>query len=228
VVAKIGERMTLPHLYPILDREVLARSGISLETAAGSLRQAGVCWLQYRDKQGSDAEVVAAMQRLRRVFAGGSATLLLNDRAHLCVAAAADGVHLGQQDMPPQEARRLLGPGAILGISTHNQAQLRDAVAAGAADYVAIGPVFRTGTKQNPDPVVGLAGVAAARALTTLPLVAIGGIQPEAARAVFDAGADAVAMISALMPSPRQRAALPLSAEQAMAERLRDILLLFR
>jgi thiamine-phosphate pyrophosphorylase len=211
-------RVPLPPLYPILDRDVLRAGGVPLESAAVALREAGVRWLQYRDKQGSDDEVLAAMHTLRRVFPRGAATLLLNDRVHLYGAADADGVHVGQQDMPLAEARRRLGADAVLGVSTHNEAQLLAAIAPGAADYVAMGPVFETGTKQNPDPVVGLEGVAAARTLTALPLVAIGGIAPAAARSVLDAGADAVAMISALMPEDGR----------SMVERVRDILLLLR
>ena len=184
-----------------------------------------MAWVQYRDKQGSDDDVVASMHLLRRVFPRGAATLLLNDRVHLYSAAAADGVHVGQRDVPVAEARRRLGADALLGVSTHNEAQLLAAVATGAPDYVAIGPVYATGTKQNPDPVVGLEGVAAARARTTLPLVAIGGITPAVARSVLDAGADAVAMISALMPSASPSATMP---QQAMTERVRDILLLLR
>ena len=214
----------MPTLYPILDAGVLASAGLSLEAAAGALRAAGIRWLQYRDKQGSDEDVLAAMRLLRRVFPRGEATLLLNDRVSLCEAADADGVHVGQGDLPAAEVRRLLGPAALLGVSTHQEVQLRAVLAEGAADYVAYGPVFPTGTKQNPDPVVGLAGLKAARALTTLPLVAIGGIGAQAARSVLDAGADAVAMITALVPAASP--GVPLS--QAMTERVRDILSLLR
>ncbi len=209
---------SLPRLYAILDAEMLIHADLSLEAAALALYQAGVRWVQYRDKHGSDAEVVASMRVLRKYFVRGESTLLLNDRVHLRNPAQSDGIHLGQQDMPIAKARILLGTSSLLGVSTHNESQVRAAVKTGAADYVAIGPVFQTSTKRNPDRVVGLAGVAAARALTGLPLVAIGGIAPEAASSVIEAGADAVAMISALMPGP----------DQTMTERVRDILLLLQ
>jgi thiamine-phosphate pyrophosphorylase len=109
-------------------------------------------------------------------------------------------VHIGQDDVTSMKARRMLGPSKLLGVSTHNTAQLRVAAAVGAADYLAIGPVYATASKENLDPVVGLEGVRAARALTALPLVAIGGITGEKAREVLDAGADSVAVISALLP----------------------------
>jgi thiamine-phosphate pyrophosphorylase len=207
-----------PRLYPILDADALSRAGVPLATAAHALRDAGVRWLQYRDKQASDAEMVDRMGELRAVFPAGEAVLLLNDRVALCVAAGADGVHIGQEDMPPGEARRILGRARLLGVSTHNVGQMRAALATGAADYLAIGPVFATSSKDNPDPVVGLEGVKAARALTRLPLVAIGGITGENGREVIEAGADAVAVISALLPE----------GGREMAQRVRDFLAFLR
>ena len=192
--------IVVPRLYSILDADALTRAGVPLVTAARALYDAGVRWVQYRDKQGSDAAVAESMRKLRVIFPEGEAVLLLNDRAHLCGQTAADGVHIGQEDMSPAEARRMVGPKRLLGVSTHNVAQLRAALATSAADYLAIGPVFATGSKKNPDPVVGLEGVRAARALTRLPLVAIGGITAENGREVIKAGADAVAVISALLP----------------------------
>ncbi|MDQ1694512.1 MAG: thiamine-phosphate pyrophosphorylase [Acidobacteriaceae bacterium] len=190
----------LPRFYPILDAEALWGAGLSLEAAARALHAAGVRWTQYRDKAASDGEVVERMRLLRTVFPPGESTLILNDRVHLCAITVADGLHIGQEDMPPGEARRMLGEDRLLGVSTHNAEQLTAALATGAADYVAIGPVFGTQSKRNPDPVVGLNGLANARALTDLPLVAIGGITEENAPAVIEAGADAVAVISALLP----------------------------
>jgi thiamine-phosphate pyrophosphorylase len=209
---------TLPRLYPILDADALTRAGVPLTTAAHGLYDAGVRWVQYRDKQASDAEVAGRMRELRAIFPAGEAVLLLNDRVHLCAVAGADGVHIGQQDMLPAEARRILGPKRLLGVSTHNVAQLRAALATRAADYLAIGPVYATGSKENADPVVGLDGVMAARKLTRLPLVAIGGITAENARAVIEAGADAVAVISGLLPQ----------GGQEMPERVRDFLAFLR
>jgi thiamine-phosphate pyrophosphorylase len=191
--------IVVPRLYPILDADSLARAGVPLVTAARALYDAGLRWVQYRDKQGSDAAVAESMRELRVIFPEGEAVLLLNDRVHLCGQTGADGVHIGQEDMAPAEARRMLGPKRLLGVSTHNIAQLHAALATSAADYLAIGPVFATGSKKNPDPVVGLEGVRAARALTRLPLVAIGGVTAENGREVIEAGADAVAVISALL-----------------------------
>ena len=210
--------LELPRLYPILDAEALARTGVPLTRAGRALRDAGVRWVQYRDKRASDAEVVERMRELRAIFRAGEAVLLLNDRVHLCEAAEADGVHIGQEDMAPGEARRMLGPARLLGVSTHSLPQLRAALEKGAPDYLAIGPVFATRSKENPDPVVGIEGVKAARALTRLPLVAIGGITGENAREVIEAGADAVAVISALLPP----------GGRGMAERVRDFLAFFR
>ena len=174
-----------------------------LVQAARALYDAGLRWVQYRDKQGSDAEVVERMRELRAIFPRKGSVLLLNDRVHFCAQTGADGVHIGQEDMAPRTARRMLraeaGPGRLLGVSTHNVAQLAAVLKTAAADYLAIGPVFRTGSKENPDPVVGLEGVRAARELTRLPLVAIGGITSENAREVMEAGADSVAVISALV-----------------------------
>jgi thiamine-phosphate pyrophosphorylase len=210
--------LELPRLYPILDADALARAGIPLIAAGHAHYDAGVRWVQYRDKQATDAEVLEGMRVLRAIFPAGDAVLLLNDRVHLCAAAEADGVHIGQEDMDPAEARKALGRGRLLGVSTHNVAQLRVALKTGAADYLAIGPVFATASKENPDPVVGLEGVKAARALTRLPLVAIGGITAENGREVIEAGADAVAVISGLLPQ----------AGQGMSERVRDFLAFLR
>jgi thiamine-phosphate pyrophosphorylase len=210
--------MELPRLYPILDADALARAGLSLAMAAHALRDAGVRWLQYRDKRASDAAMVERMRELRAIFPSGEAMLLLNDRVHLCEAVGADGVHIGQEDMAAKQARKILGTERLLGVSTHNVKQLRAALKTGAADYLAIGPVFATGSKDNPDPVVGLEGVKAARALTRLPLVAIGGITSENGRAVIEAGADSVAVISGLLPEDGK----------GMAERVRDFLAFLR
>jgi thiamine-phosphate pyrophosphorylase len=197
----------LPLLYPILDAALLRAANIPLEDFASDLRSAGVRFLQYRDKDASDDEVLARARSLRRIFPVGETTLILNDRVELCAAAGFDGVHLGQDDMVPERARELLGrellgKHRLLGLSTHTPEQVRQA-AGTSADYLAIGPVYPTGSKERPDPVVGLEGVAQARALTTKPLVAIGGITLANGRAVLEAGADSVAMISGLLPTRR-------------------------
>ena len=136
---------------------------------------------------------------------GNSVRLMMNDRADLCLAAEFDGVHVGQQDLSPQGARKIIGHALWLGVSTHNPGQLAEADRT-TADYLAVGPVFSTGSKANPDPVIGLAGVRQARAETRKPLVAIGGITMANCREVIGAGADAVAVISALLREPRKSA----------------------
>ena len=132
-------------------------------------------------------------------------TLIMNDRADLCLAAEFDGVHVGQDDLSPESVRAIIGPDRWLGVSTHNPEQLLEAEVT-SADYVAIGPVFATSSKEKPDPVVGLDGVRRARFLTRKPLVAIGGITRANAASVIEAGADSVAVISDLLRDPRKSA----------------------
>jgi thiamine-phosphate pyrophosphorylase len=131
--------------------------------------------------------------------------LIMNDRADLCLAAEFDGVHVGQDDLSPESVRRIIGPDLWLGLSTHNADQLQEADWT-SADYLAIGPVFSTSSKEKPDPVVGLEGVRLARSLTRKPLVAIGGITRANAASVIEAGADSVAVISDLIREPRKSA----------------------
>ncbi|WP_433963977.1 thiamine phosphate synthase [Tunturiibacter gelidiferens] len=139
---------------------------------------------------------VAAL--IRDAMAGHECRLILNDRADLALLAGWDGVHVGQEDLSPQDARRVVGAQRWVGISTHTEEQVREAELS-SADYVAVGPVFATGTKLNAEPVIGLAGVSLARTLTKKPIVAIGGVTRANARSVIDAGADSVAVISALI-----------------------------
>src|ERR1039458_2239383 len=187
-----------PRLYTIADAGVLAAWGISLEEFARGLRATGVTLVQYRDKNGSPQEVLRATSILCEALSGSGCCLIMNDRADLAVLANFDGVHVGQDDLSPKDARRVVGPAKIVGVSTHTDDQVRAAEQT-SADYIAIGPVFATGTKSNPDPVIGLVGVRHARALTTKPLVAIGGITRANARSVIEAGADSVAVISGLL-----------------------------
>jgi thiamine-phosphate pyrophosphorylase len=184
-------------LYPILDAGLLLRSGLSIETFAQQLREAGIRFLQYRDKDATDEVVLERAKLLREIFPASDSCLILNDRVDLVREAGYDGVHVGQEDVSPEEVRALLGPEVLIGVSTHTEAQLRAANLT-TADYVAIGPVYATNSKLVPDPVVGLKGVRAARALTTKPLVAIGGITGANAASVIETGADAIAVISAL------------------------------
>ena len=187
----------LSSLYAIVDRTTLDSRDLRLDDFARELRDAGVTLLQYRDKSGTPQEILRAAEEIAAVFAGVEATLILNDRADLAVLAGWSGVHVGHLDLPPAAVRRVLGAGRVIGVSTHNDEQVR-AADAGEADYVAVGPVFATSTKLNAEPVVGLEGVRRARALTAKPIVAIGGITRENARAVIDAGADSVAVIGGL------------------------------
>lgn len=195
-----GDFSGIPRLYPILDPGLLAHAGIAMEDFARDLRDAGVRFLQYRDKESPDRQVLERAALLRGIFPASDSALILNDRADLCSIAGFDGVHLGQEDMSPREARDLLGPKALIGLSTHTRDHLL-APGAIAADYIAAGPVYATSSKKNPDPVIGLKGVRAARSLTGKPLVAIGGITRENCLAVLAAGAHSVAVISALLPA---------------------------
>ena len=188
----------LPRLYPILDHDLLRHHGLTPAVAAAHLRDAGCTLLQYRNKSQDDATVLAEARRLRAELPPGGVRLLLNDRVDLALLSAADGAHLGQTDLAPTDARRLLPPGQILGLSTHSLAQFRAALAE-PVNYLAIGPIFATSTKSDADPVVGLDLLREARALTPRPIVAIGGITLANARSVIDAGADSVAIISALL-----------------------------
>jgi thiamine-phosphate pyrophosphorylase len=190
----------LPPLYAILDTACLPVPSQILEFAR-ELLESGVTMFQYRNKSGDAAQMLADVRALRRVL--GQARLMMNDRADLCLAGECDGVHLGQDDLSVQGARRIVGEERWVGISTHNVDQVRMADGT-AATYIAIGPVFTTGSKANPDPVIGLEGVHAARVLTRKPLVAIGGITRQNCRSVIEAGADSVAVISDLLGSPRQ------------------------
>src|SRR5258708_20805006 len=141
--------------------------------------------------------------RQLRARLGASVRLIMNDRADLCLAAHFDGLHVGQDDLLPDSARRIIGTARWLGVSTHNPEQLAEADKT-SADYLAIGPIFATTSKANPDPVIGLEGIRRARELTRKPLVAIGGITRANARFVVEAGADAVAAVSPLFFGSRK------------------------
>jgi thiamine-phosphate pyrophosphorylase len=189
--------VSLPRLYPILDAGLLAARGHDLRWAAQQMRAAGVELVQYRDKAGSPQSILQNANVIREVFAGADCRLVLNDRADLAVLADWSGVHVGQGDLSPSDARRVVGGQRWVGVSTHNDEQVRLADTS-CADYIAVGPVFATGTKLDAEPVIGLDGVHRARALTAKPMVAIGGITRENVRSVIGAGADSVALISAL------------------------------
>ena len=193
----------LPRLYAIVDATFFPTTE-GLLAFAQALTDGGCTLLQYRNKSGSSRMALEQSRALKKQF-GLTLRLIMNDRADLCLAAEFDGVHVGQDDLSPESVRKIIGPERWLGVSTHNPEQLREADLT-SADYLAIGPVFGTSSKQNPDPVVGVEGVRKARALTGKPLVAIGGITHATAPAVIEAGADSVAIISGLLTEPRKSA----------------------
>ena len=195
--------ISLPRLYSILDAAFFLSTG-DLVDYANALAAGGCTLLQYRNKSGNACVMLEQARELKKCL-GDSVRWMMNDRADLCLAAAFDGVHVGQEDLSPESVRKIIGPDRWLGVSTHNPEQLREADLT-SADYLAIGPVFSTSSKDKPDPVVGLEGVRRARALTQKPLVAIGGITRANAASVIEAGADSVAVISDLLRAPRKSA----------------------
>lgn len=195
--------ISLPRLYPILDPSCFSNSRSLFDTAR-ELASASCNVLQYRNKSGNAREMLDQACELRE-HVGADVKLIMNDRADLCVAAGFDGLHVGQDDLFPESARRIIGSDRWLGVSTHNSEQLAEADKS-SADYLAIGPIFATNSKVNPDPVVGLEGLRRAREVTSKPLVAIGGITRANARSVIDAGADSVAVISDLLLDPGKSA----------------------
>jgi len=183
-------------LYAIIDAAQMGqRSPLAIFDA---LVSAGVVLIQYRDKEGSSLQLLDTSRQLAARARQCHATFIINDRADVALAAGADGVHLGQDDLPVELARRVVQADAVVGCSTHSLAQVEEADRS-SADYIAFGPVFSTQSKERPGPIVGLEGLLAARKATRKPLVAIGGIAVENARAVIEAGADAVAVISDLL-----------------------------
>jgi thiamine-phosphate pyrophosphorylase len=219
----------LPRLYAIVDSSA-HESALALVTHAQELAAGGCTLLQYRNKSGNAQGMLVQARELRKHLGSypnvaknatlgwathaenatgwisrNSLQLIMNDRADLCRAADFDGVHVGQGDLSPEAVRSIIGPNRWLGVSTHNPEQVREADLT-SADYLAIGPVFSTSSKETPDPVVGLEGVRRARALTGKPLVAIGGITRANAASVIEAGADSVAVISDLLREPRKSA----------------------
>ena len=204
-ITRSPDAIVLPRLYAIIDP--VQGAGRSSGEIAGALVAAGVRLIQLRDKHASSRDLYAGAQRVAELVRDAGGIFIVNDRADVARAIHADGVHLGQDDMPVGSARVLLGPGKLIGFSTHVLEQVREADCS-SADYIAFGPIFTTASKENPDPVVGLGGLREARKATRKPLVAIGGITLENARSVIEAGADSVAVIRALLSAPdiRKRA----------------------
>ena len=185
-------RLVMPRLYVILDAGLMTGSA---EETAKQLIEAGVRMLQYRSKGGSARETLEVSRRLASIALAAGATFFVNDRPDIAYLAGASGVHVGQTDLSVEEARFVIGAGKWVGVSTHNEEQFRAATKS-SPDYVAVGPVFATKSKENPDPVVGTEFIRRVRGLTTKPIVAIGGITLERAAKVIEAGADSVAVIS--------------------------------
>jgi thiamine-phosphate pyrophosphorylase len=190
--------MRLSLFYPILDTDTAARRGIDVVAAADRILEAGARMLQFRHKGFFSRETFQQAREVAALCREADALFILNDRADIAGLLGA-ALHLGQDDLSPSDARRVLGDGAFIGLSTHNEGQLR-AAATQPADYLALGPIFGTSSKLNSDPVVGLDNLRRLRASTARPLVAIGGITRSNARSVIDAGADSVAVIGDLFP----------------------------
>jgi thiamine-phosphate pyrophosphorylase len=196
---------SLSGLYIILDPSVCPdRPLVEVLTIAA---EAGATLFQYRNKTASMKEAYEEALALRRVAAQAGVLFIVNDRCDLALAVDADGVHLGQGDLPIDMARKVMGPDKLIGISTHNPDQVREATA-GKPDYLGFGPIFKPGSKQDHDPLVGLEGLRAMRSFTSLPVFAIGGIQIEQVQAVMQAGADGVAVISAILKATDIREAV--------------------
>ncbi|MFY9753170.1 MAG: thiamine phosphate synthase [Candidatus Acidiferrales bacterium] len=203
-----------PSLYAILDSAPDFRATLAL---AESLASAGVRLIQLRAKRASSRALFEQSASLTALLAPLGVRFIVNDRADVAALVRAGGVHVGQDDLPVADARRLCPFGQWVGVSTHNLDQFR-AAAASSADYIAVGPIFSTATKENPDPVVGLEFIRAARALSQKPLVAIGGIKVESAGQVYAAGADSIAVIrdlaAAADPAARSREYLEIAARR--------------
>ncbi|MGI4828479.1 MAG: thiamine phosphate synthase [Janthinobacterium lividum] len=193
--------MKLPRLYPIADIDTLSRQGLGLRQFVQQVLAGGAEVLQLRDKHGSPQQILRHAAILTEEAAGMPCIPVMNDRADLALLAGWTAVHVGHLDLPPDAVRRVFGlqpkQAICVGVSTHTAEQV---VAAnmGSADYIAVGPVFATGTKADAEPVIGLEGVRRARTLTRKPIVAIGGITRANAAAVWEAGADSVAVIGGL------------------------------
>jgi len=195
----VSRSPALSSLYIILDPSICPSRPLMevLNTAAA----AGAVLFQYRNKTASMKDAYVEALALRQAAAKAGVLFIVNDRCDLALAIDADGIHLGQGDLPLDLARKVMGPEKLIGISTHSPTQVRDATA-GKPDYLGFGPIFTPGSKQDHDPVVGLEGLRAIRSLTPLPVFAIGGIYLDRVNDVVRAGADGVAVISAILKAP--------------------------
>ena len=193
-----------PPLYAVLDEDLLS---MPAPKCARELISAGVELIQYRAKHSSSREYFEACSDLAVMLASCDTRFIVNDRPDIAAMISAGGVHVGQEDLPPDGARRICGPGRWVGVSTHTVEQVR-AAAKTSADYIAVGPIFSTSTKEKPDAVVGTSFIREARKLTQKPIVAIGGITRERAAEVYEAGANSIAVIRGLLETrdPGERA----------------------
>ena len=196
--------LVLPKLYVILDAALLASSETEI---ARQLAEAGVRLIQYRNKTAAARELFQRSRQIAELLRPYGAGFIVNDRPDIAYLANADGVHVGQEDLDVEQTRRVIGREKWVGVSTHNMAQFQSAITT-SADYVAVGPIFSTSTKANPDPVVGTALVRGVRPLTDKAIVAIGGITLERTAGVIEAGADSVAVGSDILRAadPAKRA----------------------
>ena len=192
--------LNLPRVYPILDTTALEARGLTLDAAAEPFLEGGARILQIRHKAHWSRAVFESAGRVAALCRSSGAQLIVNDRADFAMLLHA-GLHVGQDDLAPGDARRLIGASVVLGFSSHNAEQIL-AAAAEPVDYVALGPVFATSSKQRLDPVVGVEALRRLRGDTAKPLVAIGGITLENALEVWRAGADSIALIAGLLPEP--------------------------
>jgi len=183
-------------IYAIADAEAIAP--VPVPAAVAAMAEAGIPWIQVRAKRTSGREWYRTLEDCCRILEGSGVDLWVDDRADLAALFPVGGLHLGQADLPPAAARRVVGREVRIGLSTHDEAQVAAADEDPDVDVVAVGPVFATGSKERPDPVVGLPFVTWARSRTAKPLVAIGGIDAGNVAAVLAAGADAAAVIGAV------------------------------
>jgi thiamine-phosphate pyrophosphorylase len=196
--------MILPRFYPILDTSTLRRHNLQAVPAAEALLEAGVRILQLRHKDHFDRATYEQTEQVAALCRQAGATFVINDRVDIAMLLDAD-VHVGQDDIPPREARRIAGAKRLIGFSTHNETQLL-AAATEPIDYVALGPIFGTASKLNPDPEVGLEELRRLKPLARTALVAIGGITRRSAPEVWAAGADSIAVVGDLYPDVRRSA----------------------
>ncbi|PYT46661.1 MAG: thiamine phosphate synthase [Acidobacteria bacterium] len=196
------KRLVLPRLYVILDAALLT---VPETDCAQELATAGVRLLQYRNKRASARELFEASKKLLLLLSPLGVSLVVNDRPDVAAVAGANGVHVGQEDLGVEEVRRVVGAEKLVGVSTHNLEQFERA-AASSVDYIAVGPIFTTGTKSNLDPVVGTQFIREVRPLTDKPIVAIGGITLQRAPEIIESGADSVAVISDILRAPEPAA----------------------